>query len=104
MSSSAAPGSAAPSYENVALALYNWCRGTSTDEDDTQQDRGDSFTQEQLLHAGIVPSDDGDLLMKCINVLISRRLFRPADTHDGKLTFQIVTQENAEKYASRRGT
>lgn len=58
------------------------------------------FYQQDLLALGIIPKDDLALLLQCTQWLVDQKLFRLLQGKNDRLSWKLISREDAEKYVS----
>ena len=88
MTSSESGGSTA----QLASKLYDECLAKFTPDH--------LFYQQDLLGLGIVPKNDVGLLLQCTQWLVDEKLFRLLQGKNDRLSWKLISREDAEKYVS----
>lgn len=81
--------SAASRVTELAQKLYDAC----LENFDTDH----LFYQHDLLSLGVIPKDDVALLLQCTQSLVDQKLFRLHQDKNDRLTWKIISREDAEK-------
>ena len=58
------------------------------------------FYQQDLLGLGLVPKNDLALLLQCTQWLVDQKLFRLLQGKNDRLSWKLISREDAEKYVS----
>lgn len=81
--------SAGSRVTELAQKLYDACLETF--------DTGHLFYQQDLLGLGVIPKGDVPLLLQCTQALVDQKLFRLHQDKNDRLTWKIISREDAEK-------
>lgn len=85
------PGVVQASQKELQNALYARCANIGADA---------VFTQQDLLALGIIPNQDINLLLTCINQLMKEGLLKVLKK-DSAVCWKVIKKEDAAKYTSQ---